>query len=300
MSGTQRIGNNVVPMLTVAMSVLNGGEYLKLSVQSIIAQTYKDWELLIIDDGSTDGSVDQFLFHEDPRIIVMRDGKNKGLSARLNQSVDAAHGRYFARMDHDDVCHPNRFAEQVAFLDRHQDVDLVATKCLTINEQDQLVGSLPFASAHEKICGRPLLGFPMPHPSWMGRTSWFRRHRYQDPAPYCCEDSELLLRTYRVSVFHAIDVPLLAYRVRSHTPWSKLWKTRRALAIVQLAHFLARKEYASVVTVCVVTILRLVHDLFYEVLFLLRYGKATFKSSNNNIDWLDAVKVSSERMNKTQ
>lgn len=279
-----------VPFVTVAMSVLNGGDYLQLAVQSIIEQTFQDWELLILDDGSTDEAVDTLLSLGDPRIIVIRDGQNKGLSARLNQAIDMARGQYLARMDHDDVSHPNRLAEQVAFLDGHPHVDLVATKCVTINELHQPLGVLPFASNHQDICARPWMGFPMPHPSWMGRVSWFRHHYYQDPAPYCCEDNELLLRAYKTSVYCAIETALLAYRVRSHTPWQKLWRTRNAMAAEQIYYFVKKGEFGFAALSCVAMSLRVMRDL-RNVLFIRAGFPLTKKKSGvGDVEWIANIR----------
>lgn len=140
-------------------------------------------------------------FLADSRIIILQDGLNKGLAVRLNQAISLSKGNYFARMDHDDVFHPARLAMQVDFLDTHPEDDLLATHCVTIDEYDRLIGSLPLAVQHSTICARPWQGFFMPHPTWMGRTEWFRRNPYAEPAPYCCEDQELLLRTYKSCCF---------------------------------------------------------------------------------------------------
>jgi len=244
------------------MPVLNGGEYLQLAVRSIVAQTFHDWELLILDDGSTDSAIDAFLNHSDPRITVIRDGENKGLSARLNQAIDMARGRYLARMDHDDMSHPDRLALQVAFLEGHPDIDLVATKCMTINEMNQPIGVLPFAMFHEQICLRPWMGFPMPHPSWMGRVSWFRRYYYQEPAPYCCEDNELLLRAYKTSRYHAIEPALLAYRVRTFPSWQKMCKTRKAMVAVQINFFFEQGSIRFAALSFLVALIRVLRDLW--------------------------------------
>ena len=281
-----------VPIVTVAMSVLNGGDYLQLSVRSIVAQTLQNWELLIFDDGSTDGAIDNLLPQKDPRIILIRDGVNKGLSARLNQAINMARGRYFARMDHDDLSHPSRLAEQVAFLDANPQTDLLATKCLTINESNQAVGSLPFACSHQEICARPWMGFPMPHPSWMGRVSWFRRHYYQDPAPYCCEDNELLLRAHETSVYHALEQQLLAYRIRSYSPWQKMWRTRKAMAAVQISYFISRRDFRLATLSCAALLLRVARDLMIGLLYRVGFPAVTVRATGKppeNPEWIDRI-----------
>ena len=100
----------------------------------------------------------------------------------------------------------------------------------------------------------------MPHPSWVGRIEWFRRHRYPEPAPYCCEDQELLLRASTLSRYHCLPISLLAYRVRTCTPWRKLWRTRISLAQVQINHFLGGRRYVQAILACATAFLRLCRD----------------------------------------
>lgn len=249
------------PQVTVALPVFNGGDLLEVSVRSILAQTLREWELLIIDDGSNDGALDQLSCLSDSRIVIVKDGRNRGLASRLNQAVSMARGKYFSRMDHDDICHPDRLMKQLAFLEGHPDVDLLATECVVIDEENSLLGGMPSAISHSAICRRPWLGFYMPHPTWMGRTEWFRRNPYLDPAPYCCEDQELLLRTHRVSCFHTFPERLLAYRVRSHAPLKKIFRTRVAVMRMQVRFFIVKREWGNVLLSTVVAFARIVRDL---------------------------------------
>lgn len=245
MSEASELPSDRMPMVTVALAVLNGGPFLEYAVMSVLNQYWTNWELLLLDDGSTDGAIERLPFLSDTRIVVIRDGHNRGLSYRLNQAVGMARGKYFARMDHDDICHPERFARQVAFLEGNPEVDLLATRCLTIDDQERLIGELPFATNHVDICRRPWQGFYMPHPSWMGRTEWFRQHAYQDPGPYCCEDQELLLRTHYSSCYHTLPERLLAYRVRTHISWQKQFRTRITMGKIQVHYFLSRREWVN-------------------------------------------------------
>lgn len=219
------------------MPIYNAGKYLRLAVLSIVKQTFTNWELFIIDDGSTDNALQDIADIDDARIWILHDGENKGLAARLNECIDLAHGAYFARMDQDDVSHPERFARQIAVLQNDPRLDLIATRAITINENDKVTGLFPSLISHEKICARPWLGFYLPHPTWMGRIEWLRKHRYTVPAPYLCEDQELLLRSYRDSRFGTVDEILFAYRIRSQVNGQKLAKTRRSVFLMQLRHF---------------------------------------------------------------
>jgi len=225
------------PLITVAMPIYNAGEYLRLAVLSIINQTFTSWEMLIIDDGSTDNALDSIADIQDERIHILTDGTNKGLAARLNEAIDLAKGHYIARMDQDDISYPDRFERQVQELESEQGLDLVAVRAITISSNNQVTGILPCAISGKGISAKPWRGFYMPHPTWMGKIDWFRRYRYATPGPYFCEDQELLLRSYEKSNFLMITEPLFAYRVRGEINYRKLVKTRWTLLKIQLRHF---------------------------------------------------------------
>lgn len=259
----------IQPLLTVALPVLNGGSQLALSVASVLNQSFTNWELFIMDDGSTDGAIDTLPIFFDPRIYIIKDGCNRGLSSRLNQAVSMANGKYFARMDHDDICHPERFSRQVAYLENHSEIDLLGTQCITIDENDCINGILPSANDHEEICLRPWLGFYIPHPTWMGRLEWFRHYPYREPAPYCCEDQDLLLRAYESSRYHTLPDRLLAYRIRSHTLWQKLLRTRIAMLRIQSEYFLSKKQWDDAALSAAMAIARIGRDSWRELQHLL-------------------------------
>lgn len=243
LSVVKQVGTDARPLLSVAMPVFNAGKYLRLAVLSVVAQSFQDWELLIIDDGSTDGALQDIADIDDRRVRVLRDGLNKGLAARLNEAIDLAHGQYLARMDQDDFSYPDRFASQIEILRNHPDLDVVSVRAVTISDDNEVIGVLPCPLTHEEICARPWQGFCFPHPAWMGRVEWFRRHRYAVPGPYFCEDQELLLRTYRVSRFGAVDKILFAYRIRGKHNWRRVAKTRWTFFWIQFHHFIGLKQY---------------------------------------------------------
>jgi len=233
----------MLPLVTVAMPVYNAGQYLRLAVLSIVQQTFTNWELLIIDDGSTDNAIQAIEGIEDSRIRIISDGLNKGLAVRLNEAIDMARGQYLARMDQDDVSYPERFARQIAALQDDSALDLVATRTLTIDEGNRMTGLFPYSLSHGEICAHPWRGFYFPHPTWMGRVEWFRQYRYTLPGLYFCEDQELLLRSYSNSRFATLDEVLFAYRIRSQLNWQKLAKTRRTVLLVQIRHFFKQRRW---------------------------------------------------------
>lgn len=254
------------PVVTVAMPVYNAGGFLRHAVLSIVKQTFTNWELLIIDDGSTDDALDSIADIEDSRIILIRDGHNKGLAFRLNQAIDLAKGTYFARMDQDDISYPERFERQVFALNNSLDIDLVSVRSISISNANRVVGYLPYEQAHEEICAKPWRGFLMAHPTWMGRVEWFRKYRYSHASPYFCEDQELLLRSYESSRFLGLPEILFAYRLRNKTSFKKLTKIRITLFKLYLNHFVRRKQAAYMGLSILVVLLNMIKDIHNRIM----------------------------------
>jgi glycosyltransferase involved in cell wall biosynthesis len=129
----------------------------------------------------------------------------------LNECVDAAKGKYLARMDSDDVAYPLRLEKQVQFLETHPDIDLLSTFVLVFGVDGVVFGKRAGPIRHEDIVRQPLRSFPMIHPTWTGKLSWFRTHRYRKEAVRC-EDHDLLLRSLLESRYAVLPEILLGYR----------------------------------------------------------------------------------------
>ena len=157
------------PRVTVLLPVHNGGAYLDAAVRSILGQTFPDFELLAIDDGSTDGSGEVLRGYRDPRLRLLENGRNLGLVKTLNRGLTLSRGAYIARMDCDDVSLPERFARQLRFLDTHPDIGVLGTCGERINEDGKTVAPFCQPLRHEAI--RFCLHFfcPLTHPSVMMR-----------------------------------------------------------------------------------------------------------------------------------
>jgi hypothetical protein len=205
--------DSVNPLISILMPVYNSVPTLPTAVRSMLEQTFSDWELLIIDDGSTDGTAALAREIGDRRIQVITDGTgNHGLAARLNQGTDLARGRFIARMDGDDISYPERLQRQFEFLEAHPEVDLVGCGMVIFRGEGELIGLQLARRTHAEICGSPLQSCLLPHATWMGRTEWFRANRY-DASRMRAEDRELLLRTRFSSRFAGIPEPMYGYRV---------------------------------------------------------------------------------------
>ena len=201
-----------VPSVSVLLPVRNGGAFLRPAIASVLAQTLGDFELILLDDGSTDGSPEVARSFGDPRIRVIEDGRPLGLSARLNQGVQLARADLVARMDADDLCLPRRFELQRAFLAAHPEVDLVGCRAAVFRD-GEVLGLLPYAADHDALVARPWHTIPLAHPTWMGRRAWFQRHPYRTPEVKRAEDQELLVRAAPTSRYACLPEVLLAYRL---------------------------------------------------------------------------------------
>ncbi len=231
------------PTVSVMMPVRNAAATLAAAVGSIRWQTFEDWELLLMDDGSTDAAVDTVSDLGDPRIRVLSDGSWRGLGVRLNQAIAEGRGRYLARMDADDIAFPERLARQLAFMESHPDVDLVGARAIVFRGDGEPIGLLPFRERHQEICARPWNSFPLPHPTWFGRAEWFRRFRYRLPEVLRAEDQDLLLRAHRDSRYACLPEVLLGYRQGSYS-LAKTLLARRQLTLAQI-RVLGRDGYLA-------------------------------------------------------
>jgi glycosyltransferase involved in cell wall biosynthesis len=191
---------------------------------SVLSQSLPDFELLILDDGSADGGYQVAASFDDPRIRLLRRDRPQGLPTCLNELLECARGGFIARMDADDIAFPRRFEKQIARLVDFPEVDMVGTSILIFRDDGSTLGSIPMPSANEQICRHSWIGFPMAHPTWMGRAEWFRRHRYREQAVRC-EDQDLLLRAYRNSRYSNIPEVLLGFR-ENHIDLRKALKSK--------------------------------------------------------------------------
>lgn len=208
-------------LVTISIPIYNAEKYLDYAICSCINQTYTNWELLLMCDGSTDNSLQiaESYAAKDARITVVNDGTNKGLVYRLNQSVQMAKGKYYARMDADDIMCVDRIAEEVNFLEHNQNVNVVGCSTMLIDSQNHIIGS-----ANKEN------GDFFAHPSVMGRLEWFKNNPY-DEAFIRMEDSDLWRRT--ALPFVNISKPLLFYRVDENNTIRKMllsYKTKRKMA----------------------------------------------------------------------
>lgn len=193
------------------MPVYNAAPYLREAVDSILNQTFTDFEFLIFDDGSTDGSGEILEQYDDPRIILHHSPENVGYVRHLNAGLDVARGRYIFRMDADDIAFPQRFQKQYDFMEAHPETGLCGTWVERIGDKEGVAGDL---TTHEEIVVYLLSGAVLYHPTIVLRSDILRKHQlYYDNRFLYAEDYDFFLRLSRVTRLAVLPEPLLYYRV---------------------------------------------------------------------------------------
>lgn len=232
-----------LPLVSIGMPAFNCEQKLAVAIRSILNQTYDNWELLLMEDGSSDRTLEVARSFADPRISVLTDYLHKGLVPRLNQAIEMSRGEYFARMDADDVAYPERLDRQVEYLERHPEIDLLGCGMLVFKGDGVAVGRRLVAETHEEICRRPADGFYIGHPTWMGRTPWFCAHPY-DAKAIRAEDQVLLLRSYSTSCFACLPEILCGYR-EDRLVLRKILRSRYRFAMVAFGECVEGRRYFS-------------------------------------------------------
>jgi glycosyltransferase involved in cell wall biosynthesis len=229
------------PTVSVLMPVFNAGKFLREAVESILAQSFCDFEFLIFDDGSTDESralLERYA-GDDVRVKLTL-GDHRGYTSCLRQGVDAARGRYVARMDADDVSLPNRLARQVQFMDQHPECAAVGGQAVRIDADGDALCLERVPETHERIDERHMrrFGGQIMHPNVMMRTQTLRQignYRLEfEPA----EDLDLFLRLAEVGRLANLGEVTLKYRMHlksvTHTRIEQ--QRERSWAAVEDAH----------------------------------------------------------------
>lgn len=223
-------------LVTIGLSVYNAEKYLYLAIDSVLKQTFVNFEFIIIDDGSTDGSVAIVKSFRDDRILFISDGMNKGLPFRLNQIVELAKGDYVARMDADDIMFPERIETQIKILKSNPDIDILGSNAIIIDEDSKVLG-VRYMPVNDELIN--VKGFI--HPTIMATKLWFVKNPY-DVKAIRMEDFELWFRTHDNNNFIQLSKPLLYYRELNSKVYLRYKKGIPTLVYV-LKKYLKEKKY---------------------------------------------------------
>ncbi|MEC3908042.1 glycosyltransferase family 2 protein [Tamlana sp. 2201CG12-4] len=281
------------PLVTVGIPFYNSEKYLSDAVKSTLNQTYTNLEIILMDDGSTDSSLNiAFEFEKnDNRIRVISDGKNAGLPKRLNQLSNLAQGKYYARMDADDIMFPDRIKTQVEYLINNSKVDLLGTGLVAIDNNNEIIGLRRGSASSQITLKMALQGSWTAHPSITGQADWFKNNHY-DETLRRSQDFELWIRTVEKSNFVRIAEPLLYYREASTSSIKKYIKSTK----YSIRTFWKNKNKTGVLFMVFNILKKLSKLLIYSFYFLIgstntliekRSVKITGNEKNNYIDILN-------------
>ncbi len=202
-----------MPKISVIMPAYNAEKYIAEAIDSILGQTFGDFEFIILNDCSKDRTEEIILSYDDPRIVYVKNEENMGVARTLNRGLDLAKGEFIARMDADDISLPERFAKQVAYMNRHKNCGICGSNTILFGER-LTPSPFCFSKKNNSIFADMLFNSPFAHPSVMLRANILKKYNlYYDYAFERVEDYHLWYRLLQVSKGYNIQEPLLRYRM---------------------------------------------------------------------------------------
>lgn len=260
------------------MPVFNAGDYLKTAVDSILTQYFSDFEFLIIDDGSTDGSIRQLLAYRDSRIEIVTNPTNIGLVDSLNLGLSLARGEYIARMDGDDLSLPERLAAQVAYMDARPEVGICGSWIRVMGSNPSETWRYP--DEHDAIVCRHLFSSTLAHPSVMMRRSVLLNEKLlYDSNKANAEDYAFWCECSRHTRLGNVPKILLEYRIPANRPNLAEYERKQQ----EMANTVRREELARL------GIDATADELLLHQSIALGRHRPTLEYLRASLDWFDRI-----------
>lgn len=228
--------NKNKPLISVIMPVYNAGKFLPEAIESILSQTFNNFEFIIVDDASTDNSweiINQYA-NKDSRIRAFRNNKNLGVSATTNFAISKTQGKYIARMDADDLSFSDRFEKQLNYLKENDKVIAVGGQCVVINENNQVIGQKRFPVQSKKLKKMTFEAVPIQQPSLMINTSLLPKDfNWYSPECSSAEEIDVLFKLMEYGQLANLKDWTLYYRYRENSlshinPKQTFWLTLKS------------------------------------------------------------------------
>ena len=201
-------------MVSVILPVFNAQKTVKESIQSIIDQTYKDWELLVINDGSTDNTKSEVLSFRDSRIKYIENPENKKLIYTLNYGLELANGEYIARMDADDISLPTRFEKQVSYMNKHPECVVCGTLIQRFKDKKNIGKPIGVIGDDVRLKEYLFRDACFMHPTVLFRADVVKKNKLKYDINYLhAEDYKFWIDMSDYGEFHNLNEPLLKYRL---------------------------------------------------------------------------------------
>jgi glycosyltransferase involved in cell wall biosynthesis len=205
-------------LISVILPVYNCQQYIKDSVSSILQQTYNNFEIIIIDDGSDDGTAEILNTFKDKRIKLYKNKSNRGLIYSLNKGISKSKGKFIARMDSDDISEPQRFEKQINFLNKNKEISVVGSAITTINSGNKTGKKYFYPLNHIVIKWHLLFSCPIVHPSVLIRVSAIKKLKGYDNQAKFAEDYSLWFKFIKADYkFANLRSQLLKLRKHQHS-----------------------------------------------------------------------------------
>lgn len=233
----------ISPRVSIVMSCYNSAATLRRAIDSMLQQNYRDFEFIIVDDGSTDEtlSILKEYKNKDDRIFLIENENNLGLAASLNRGIKKSNGEYIARMDADDESFLTRLEQQLNYLDQNENVDILGTGIITRTADLRESSKHMLPEQHQDIIANVFKKPLVFHPTIMVRKEVFEKYGYYNPSVTWAEDADLWYRIYDKVVFHNLQEPLLYYTLKEQFKW----RHAKHNIMVKLEHLKRRKKLLS-------------------------------------------------------
>jgi glycosyltransferase involved in cell wall biosynthesis len=230
-------GTSLAPKVSIVMAAFNEERDIGRALDSILAQTFVDWELIVVDDGSTDATaaIVQRYVEKDSRIRLVSNGTNLQLSASLNKGIGMARADLIARADADDINLPERLAKQYRYMESHPETDVLGTGAYLLDATGSRVSSFSYPLTHTELMTLPFLKIQFFHPSVMMRRRFFEMAGLYDPRYPNAEDKEMWLRGLAAGCCYSnLPEPLIEY---STDGFVKSWRAmlRHGFSLLRMA-----------------------------------------------------------------
>ncbi len=202
------------PLVSILMAIYNGEKYLREAIESMLSQTYTNFEFLIINDGSTDSTEEIILSYQDDRICYLKNEQNVKLIASLNKGLDLANGKYIARMDADDISLPDRLKKQVEYLEKNPEIGVIGSWVKTIGLTQNK--DIKFKSGHNNIRFELFFQNYLHHPSVMIRRDVLFQHNLKYENFIHAEDYAFWIKLSNYTHLDILPEFLLLYRLHGN------------------------------------------------------------------------------------
>ncbi|MCM8820036.1 MAG: glycosyltransferase [Candidatus Omnitrophica bacterium] len=224
-----KIQKNTHPLISVIMPVYNAGDFLVEAIESILHQTYKNFEFIIVDDASIDNSwqILKVFKKKDKRIKIYKFKKNVGVSQTVKFAIEKTKGKFLARMDADDVAHPQRLEKQLNYLLKNPQTVAVGSQCYLINKKGKILGRKTFPTKFEDVYKYIFTFIPIQQPTLMiNKTKLPKDFEYYYDGMNTAEEVELLFKLFRYGKVENLEEILHYYRLHEkNTSLQNLKKT---------------------------------------------------------------------------